>query len=68
VDEAARKAKAAVDGPEGDELRDAELATRATSPGMQRPSNPDRPIRKNVRDEQGFQEPDEMKDDSEDRE
>jgi hypothetical protein len=45
VDEAAKKkAEAALDGPEGDELREAELATRATQPGNEAgPSNPEHP-------------------------
>jgi hypothetical protein len=33
VDQAAKKAEAAVEGPEGKELREAELAARATDPG-----------------------------------
>jgi hypothetical protein len=67
VDEAAKKAEAALDGPEGDELREAELETRRTEPGKE-PSNPKAPGRPEGQEEQGFQEPDLMKDASEDRE
>src|ERR1700679_2863502 len=45
VEEAARNAEAALDGPEGDELRKAEAATRATVPDDERPTNPERPSR-----------------------
>jgi len=69
VEEAAKKAAAALDGPEGDELREAELATRATLPGNnERPTNP--VVRGKPKDqrEEGFDEPELMKDASEDRE
>jgi hypothetical protein len=59
VEAAAKKAKAAVEGPEGDELRKAELATRATVPEGAPPGKPD---------EESFVEPELMKDESEDRE
>jgi hypothetical protein len=69
VEEAAKKAEAALDGPEGDELREAELAARATEPGDDEvptkrtgPSNPE------AQREEDFQEPELMKDESEDRE
>jgi hypothetical protein len=69
VEEAAKEAEAALDGPEGDELREAELATRATVPGDdERPTEPMvRGEPKDQRDE-GFVEPELMKDESEDRE
>jgi hypothetical protein len=69
VEEAAKKAEAALDGPEGDELREAELAASATQPGDDEvptrrtgPSNPEE------QREEGFQEPGLMKDETEDRE
>jgi hypothetical protein len=41
VEEAAKKAEAALSGPEGDELREAERAARATEPADdERPTNP----------------------------
>jgi hypothetical protein len=69
VEEAARKAAAALDGPEGDALRKAELATRATLPGDdERPTTPMLPSEPKDQGEKGFEEPELMKDASEDRE
>ena len=69
VEEAARMAAAALDGPEGDALRKAELATRATLPGDGgRPTNPALPGEPREQGEKGFEEPELMKDESEDRE
>jgi hypothetical protein len=69
VEEAAKKAEAALDGPEGDELRDAELATRATEPGDEEaPTNRMGPRDPEEHRDEGFQEPELMKDHSEDRE
>jgi hypothetical protein len=69
VEEAARKAAAALDGPEGDALRKAELAARATLPGDGgRPTNPVLPSEPKDQGEKGFEEPELMKDESEDRE
>ena len=67
VEEAAKKAVAALDGQEADELRDAELATRATEPGngegpTEAGSAPE------AQSEDGFEVPELMKDASEDRE
>ena len=68
VEEAARKAEAALDGPEGDALRKAELATRATLPGDDERPTPMLPGEPKDRREEGFEEPELMKDESEDRE
>jgi hypothetical protein len=71
VEEAAKKAEAALDGPEGDELRKAERAARATEPEPkedERPTHPTRPEKSGEQPEEGFQEPELMKDPSEDRE
>jgi hypothetical protein len=69
VEEAARKAKAALDGPEGDALRKAELATRATLPGDdERPTTPMLPGEPKDQGQKGFEEPELMKDESEDHE
>jgi hypothetical protein len=71
VEEAAKKAEAALDGPEGDELREAELAAQATVPGdNERPTNPMAMVPDKPKDERdkGFEEPELMKDESEDRE
>jgi len=69
VEEAARKAQTALDGPEGDALREAELATRATVPGDDEGlTNPMVPREPEEQSEKGFEEPELMKDESEDRE
>ena len=72
VEEAAKKAEAALDGPEGDELRKAELAARATEPDMSEHRVSPKASRpkedREDKDEEGFEEPDLMKDESEDRE
>jgi hypothetical protein len=60
VDEAAKEAEKALEGPEGDELRDAELATRATMPDTK--VNPPKD------EDDSFQEDEMMKDETEDRE
>ena len=50
-------------------VREAELATRATDPGQnQRPGTPERAAPKANQSDEAFQEPDLMKDESEDRE
>jgi hypothetical protein len=39
VEEAAKRAREALDGPEGDDLREAEFATRATQPDAREVEN-----------------------------
>jgi hypothetical protein len=69
VEEAARKAQAALDGPEGDALREAEVAARATVPGdNEGRTNPITPREPDEQGEKGFEEPELMKDETEDRE
>jgi len=69
VEEAAKKAAAALDGPEGGSLREAELVARATEPADdERPTTPMQPREPEDKSEEGFQEPELMKDASEDRE
>jgi hypothetical protein len=68
VEEAARKAEAALDGPEGEALRRAELATRAGVPDDERPTIPMVPHEPEEQREKGFEEPELMKDASGDRE
>ncbi len=69
VEEAAKKAEAALDGPEGNELREAELAARAIDTADdERPTNRMGAGAPTDSAKGEFQEPELMKDESEDRE
>lgn len=73
VEKAAKEAEAALEGPEGDTLREAELAARPTAPGEEEPPTTragaqEEEEKESEEKDEGFKVPELMKDESEDRE